>query len=346
VARRVEAAVYLGRERVEPAWVEIRDPGVGEVRLDVEACGICGSDLHVYHGGGRTAPGMTLGHEISGIVESVGADVHGWARGDRVTVEPLLTCGECELCRTGLDNLCPHYRLIGLDVPGGLAPQVVVPAKRLYPVPAGMDPRLAALSEPVAVVVHALRLAPLEAGQDVLVLGAGTIGLLSVALARLQGAGRILVTARHAHQATLARELGADEVFGADEVSDDVLPPTLAAHPPPLVIETVGGRAQTLQAATTAIAPGGTILVLGVFSENVCLTPFPLLLKEITLRWSICYSRERETSDFDEALQLLATHGDLLGRVLTHTRALAEVGDAFALAADKTSGAVKVSVVP
>jgi threonine dehydrogenase-like Zn-dependent dehydrogenase len=341
------AGVYRGRCDVRAEMREVPEPAAGEVRLRVEACGLCGSDLHVYHGEpGRVAAGMTLGHEMVGVIDAVGAGVEGWRAGDRAAVEPLLSCGACERCAAGLDNLCDGYALIGLHRAGGFAERVVVPARRLYAVPAELDRRVAALAEPVAVCVHGLRRGAFRPEEPLLVLGAGSIGLLTLAVARRWGARDLAITARHPHQAALARALGATAIEPGE------LPGALLAttgEPAarwPLVIETVGGDADTLRDAERAIAPRGRIVVLGVFSGSVVLDPWPVLLKEATLTWSLCYSRPEGGSDFEEAIRLLAEDPDLFARVLTHQVPLARVDRAFALAADKTSGAIKVTVTP
>jgi threonine dehydrogenase-like Zn-dependent dehydrogenase len=363
------AGVYRDRGVVRAERLAIPEPGRDEVRLSIEACGLCGSDLHTFHSGpDRVEPGMTLGHEMVGVIDLVGDGVEGFRAGDRVTVEPLLSCGHCDQCAAGFDNRCPEYGLIGLHRPGGFAERVIVPARRLYRVPAALDPCVAALAEPVAVVVHALRLARFVASEPLLVLGAGTIGQLAVAVAKIWGARDIAITARHPHQARLARELGATATLDPASIrpraaEEGAAPGGAAAAIAiarggvggaffPLVVETVGGRADTLLDAGVAVGPGGRVVVLGVFQEMVRLDPWPLLLKETTLVWSLCYRRDAVATpaaagaDFVEAVRLLAAHPDLFARVLTHRVPLAEIDRAFALADDKSSGAVKVSVTP
>jgi L-iditol 2-dehydrogenase len=341
--RAMLAGIYRGKGQVGAERVAVPEPGAGEVRLRVEACGLCGSDLHIFHSEpDRVRAGMTLGHELVGTIDAVGEGVAGWRIGDRATVEPLLSCGRCELCAAGFDNRCREYGLIGLHRPGGFAERVVAQARRLYAVPRRLDSRVAALAEPVAVCVHGLRLGRFDAREPLLVLGAGSIGILTVAVARLWGATDIAITARHGHQARAARELGASATL--DPASIRGAAPSSTSFP--LVVETVGGHADTLLDAAAAVAPGGRIVVLGVFQEEVRLDPWPLLFKEATLTWSLCYTRPDGAADFDEAVKLLAAHPDLFARVLTHQVPLSEIDRAFALADDKSSGAVKVTVTP
>ena len=340
----MRAAVARGKREIAVETVALPEPGAGEVRVRVEACGLCGTDLHLFAGG--FAPGHTPGHEIAGRVDCLGAGVSGFAIGDPVAVEPLLTCGVCEPCRTGRDSICPQLRLLGVHVPGGFAEHVVVPARRLFRVPRDLDARLAALAEPVAVVVHGLRRGGLTPGARVLVLGAGAIGLLTVLAARAAGAAEVLLTARHAHQAELGRSFGATRVLAESEAGLPGLMQIGRSEPADLVVETIGGTADALRGAAWALAPGGSISVLGVFTAPITLDGYPLLLKEGTISWSNCYARQGGRADFEEAVQLLDAERERLGRVLTHAVPLDRIGDAFAIAGDKKAGAVKVTVLP
>ena len=352
------AGLYRGRGDIRAERIVLPEPGEGEVRVRIEACGLCGSDLHHYHSDpDRIQPGMTLGHEMVGVVDALGGGVAGWRVGDRVTVEPLISCGRCEHCVAGFDNRCREYGLYGLHRPGGFAEHTIVAARRLYRVPSSLDASVAALAEPVAVAVHALRLGRFEPSERLLVLGAGSIGVLTVAVAHVWGAREIAITARHSHQARIARELGATMVLDPSAIRPQ---PTsggataaIAAGRAgvegsffPLVVETVGGRAETLRDAAVAVAPGGRIIVLGLFQGPLEIDAWPLLLKEATLTWSLCYTRPDGASDFEEAVRLLDANPDFFARVLTHRVPLREIDRAFAIADDKKSGAVKVSVVP
>jgi L-iditol 2-dehydrogenase len=197
----------------EPGQFELRDrptpsPEPGEAVVRVRNCGICGSDLHWYHGG-FPVPGVCPGHEISGEVAELGAKESAFHVGDRVAVEPLIVCGECAYCRTGDYQICKKFRVLGTMVDGGFAEFVRVPASALFRLPHGISWQLGAMAEPMAVCVHAVRLAGVHLGARVLILGAGTIGLLSAVAARAGGAGEVLITARHPQQRSAAENLGA-----------------------------------------------------------------------------------------------------------------------------------------
>jgi 2-desacetyl-2-hydroxyethyl bacteriochlorophyllide A dehydrogenase len=344
----MRAAISRGRRALRVEEVSLPEPGPGEVRVRVSACGVCGTDLHLFHAG-LLPNGLTPGHEIAGTVDRRGPGVSGLAPGEPVVVEPLRTCGECPSCLAGRDSICPELRLLGLHESGGMAEYVIVPAHRLFRAPPGLDPRIAALTEPVAVVLHGLRRASLSAGQRVLVLGAGTVGLLGVLAARALGAGEVWLAARHAHQADLGLAFGATRVLTEAEATPAALAAEAKSAPSDLVLETVGGSADTLRAAGAALAPGGTVSVLGVFLGSVHLDPYPLLLKEATLAWSNCYARSWQGNprpDFEDAVALVDGQRELLARLVTHSVPLEEVERGFEIASDKKAGAVKVSIMP
>jgi threonine dehydrogenase-like Zn-dependent dehydrogenase len=341
----MRAAEARGREQIGLTRVAVPEPGPGEVRVRLLACGICGSDLHFYHGG-FYPPGIAPGHEMAGEIDALGDGVTGLLPGQRVAIEPLFSCGECPACRSGQDVRCPALQICGIHRSGGFAEFVCVPARRAFPVPSDLDPRLAALAEPMAVVVHGLRRGGFAPGQRVLVLGAGSIGLVAVLAARALGAADVLATARHPHQAERAAALGASRVLRESEADPNGLQKLGQELPIDLVVETVGGSADTVRLAVNAIRPGGTISVLGLFFAPLALDPLPLLLKEASLVWSNCYARAPGEPDFATATRLVADHRDALAPIATHAVPLDQIGRAFALAADKRSGAVKVSVLP
>jgi len=178
------------------------------------------------------------------------------------------------------------------------------------------------------------------------VLGAGTIGLMTAQAAAALGAGEVVLTARYPHQAELGRHLGADRVLSEDEASPGGLQKLGSDAPIDLVVETVGGTADTLRGAATAVRPGGAISVLGLFDGEITLNALPLFLKENSLVWSNCYGRTPDGADFATAVDIVAKHRDALGPVVTHRVPLNEIEHAFELAGDKTAGVVKVSIHP
>jgi threonine dehydrogenase-like Zn-dependent dehydrogenase len=240
------AAVLADAGRLE--IVERPVPGLDgpeDVVLDVEACGICGTDLQILGGGHPATPGVILGHEFAGTVSDVGAGVTSLEPGRRVVVAPNVSCGQCAWCRRGLRNQCERFTTHGVFVDGGLAPHVRVPASACHPVSASLPAHVAALVEPLSTVVHGARQARPFPGETALVIGAGPIGLMFIALFRLAGL-RVGVAEPSEERAELARRLGAEALDGAGA---DV------------VVDAVGSQ---LPAALDRVAKGGRILLFGV----------------------------------------------------------------------------------
>jgi L-iditol 2-dehydrogenase len=328
--------------------VEIRDVPTPTAEPDgvvvrVRNCGICGSDLHWYVGE-FPPPSVCPGHEIAGEVVEVGRDVVGIAPGDAAAVEPLVVCRECAYCRTGNYQLCRRFQVLGMSRPGGLAEYVSVPAYATYRLPSGMDHEIGSLTEPAAVCVHGVRLAGVTLGDRVLVLGAGTIGLLSILAARAAGAAEVAVTARHAHQAEMARQLGATRVFETDSAGNRERSAWAADCPVDVVIETVGGSANTINEAIESVRPAGTVVILGIFTHAPACAAIPLVIKEVRLVGSLTYGRSGPRTDFDVALQLLAAEVSRARLLITHRFELQNAAAGFATAADKSQGAIKVTI--
>jgi 2-desacetyl-2-hydroxyethyl bacteriochlorophyllide A dehydrogenase len=340
----MQAAFCQEPGKFELRTVERPRPDAGEAVVRVRNCGICGSDLHWFHGGFPPPP-VCPGHEISGEVADVADGVRRVRPGDRVAIEPLLVCHECWACRVGDYQLCRKLRIAGTMVDGGFAEYVRMPAYALFPLPAAVDYEVGALTEPLAVTVHAVRLAAVQLGARVLVLGSGTIGLLSVAAAKAAGAAEVWVTARHPQQCDAATMLGASRAFTGPDTASEL---SAAAHDTPIdvVIETVGGAADTLNDAVHCVRRGGSVAVLGVFTSMPAFNALALMLKEVRLIGSLTYGRSGARADFDVALQLLADHPERFRRLITHRVPLSDLARGFATASDKRSGSIKVAVQP
>lgn len=341
----MRAAVLTGPERLELQEVEAPAPSAGRVLVRVRNCGICGSDLHFYRGHFPAGGGLRMGHEIAGEIATVGEGVTGLSIGQAVAIEPVESCRACALCLTGRYQLCPERRLLGAGAPGGFAGSIDVAAYAAHPLPDGVDFEAGALTEPLAVVVHGLRQVGLSFGERVAVLGSGTIGLMAVVAARALGASDVFATARYSHQAEAARALGASVVVEADESATQALGEAFAGRPPEVVIETVGGEADTLNQAVQIVAPGGRVSVLGLFTGPTRLNATIAVLKEALLVGGMTYGRPGTRSDFEVALEILAGRVEEVRRVITHRVGLEEIAGGFATAADKGQRSIKVTVV-
>lgn len=315
------------------------DPGPlpeGRARLRVAACGICGSDLHWWHGSMRRPLGTAPGHELAGTV----LDGPAGLADVLYAVSPNVWCGSCQYCRVGQTHLCDRAlgRGLGMGADGGMSEILDVPVTNLAPVTTDR-PAIAALTEPLAVALRGVSLGDVGPDSRVLVLGAGTIGLGAALLAR-DRASEVAITARHPHQAEAAgvmgvTVLGEDEgVAWAKERGADV------------VIESVGGSAPTLDHAVKAARKGGTIVLLGSFTEPRPVDLSKLMMKELRLQGSFCYGSTKRGSEYAAAAALTGRFRDELGAMTTHQFGLGDVTEAFETAADKASGAIKVTVLP
>jgi threonine dehydrogenase-like Zn-dependent dehydrogenase len=340
----VRAAVWNDRGSLDVVDRPVPEPKPGWVRVAVSAVGICGTDLHFFSGAFPSPAGLLPGHEIGGTVDLLGegATEAGVTPGQPVAVEPLVTCGRCPHCRSGNYTRCATRMLLGVTGRGGMAELMTAPATSIYPLPDGVTPADGALVEPLAVCVRGVRRAAVGLGDRVLVLGSGTIGLLSVLAARTAGAAEVAVTARHPHQQAAAARFGADAVFGsADEAAGG-----LGESWADVVVETVGGRAATVAEAVRLARPGASVGMLGIFDRDTPLPALDFSTKELRLVGSNCYARAGARSDFDVAVSLLGRHLELVRTVVTHRFELDEVNDAFRTAADKGSQSIKVSIHP
>jgi len=315
------------------------EPGLledGWVRLRVEACGICGSDLHWWHGHLPKPLGTAPGHEVAGTV----VDGPAGLADVRYAVSPNVTCGACEYCRTGRTNLCNRGgRGIGLGRHGGLAELVDAPVGNLAPIPDGVGATIASLTEPLAVTVRGVGRARVEPDNTVLVLGAGTIGLCAALVARDRAAA-VAITARHPHQRAAAERLGVTVLDEADGVAWG------KEHRPDVVIESVGGAADTVSDAIRLVRRGGTIVVLGTFSGPRPVDLQRMMMKEVALLGSFCYGSGDREPEFTTAARLTGRWREELSALTTHQFALDEVADAFSAAGDKSTGAIKVTLLP
>lgn len=344
----VRAASVVAERAIAVGEISLPAPGAGQVRVRVTACGICGSNLHLWERPALSAqrgveprPGAD-GHEIAAVVAEIGSGVTGLAPGDQVCIEPRLAsaCGTCEACRRGSAWYCGDQTPLAC---WGFSEQMIVPAQGLLKPAVDVPPALLTLAEPLAVAVHALRsstagLTGSLRGSHVAIVGAGAAGLLAITAARHLGAARVSVVARHPHQAVAAKELGADRVLGPDDPVAD-----LGAD---LAVEAVGGSADSLSVALSAVRARGEVVVIGIFDEPQSISSRRVTYREARLYFPVTYGVQDGVRDFDLALEVLIREQDSLAGLITHTMPLADVAEAFELAANKKAGALRVVVTP
>ena len=280
-------------------------PGVGEAVIRVEGAGLCGTDYRIWNGDRAVDYPRVMGHELVGRVLALGSGVSGLTPGAKVAVEPNYSCGVCPLCREGNKNLCLSRTTVGIDVDGGFAQEVALPAHCCWPAPAGIEDDQLLLTEPLAVVVRAVRRGAPVPGETAAVLGVGALGLLAIQVLKARGC-RVLAVGRSARRLPLARALGADAV-ATTGAGDHV----------------EAARAAVGQAVELS-RPGGRVVLTGLPHEASRLDFFWVVRREISILGSMIYQDE-----FPEAMALLAS-GQVQGqRLLTHRFALDRIADAF-----------------
>jgi (R,R)-butanediol dehydrogenase/meso-butanediol dehydrogenase/diacetyl reductase len=335
------SAVYYeggGRFTVRPG--EIVEPGPGEARLRVAYAGICGTDVHIAHGAmdARIAAPQVIGHEMSGVVEALGADVDGVAVGDHVVVRPLDARGETPADR-GISHICRKLKFLGIDTPGAFQESWTVPAFTLHKLPADLDLRLAALVEPVAIAVHDVRRGQVREGDEVVVIGAGPIGLLVALVARAAGA-RVTLTEINPSRQALARELGFDVLDpAAVDLAAEVDARTGGAGAD--VVFEVSGSQAGAEAMTKLAGLRGRVVVVAIFAGDAPkVNLFDLFWKELTITGARVY----EPADYDEAIALVAGGSLPLERLITAVEPLQNVPALLASLGGGDATEVKVLV--
>ncbi|MFB8131272.1 zinc-dependent alcohol dehydrogenase [Streptomyces mirabilis] len=319
------AVRYISARTLDTAPAEPSSPGPGEVELAPAFVGICGTDLHIFHGDmdARVAAPAVLGHEMSGRVVRVGPGVEGWQPGDAVTVMPLRWDDTCPACRAGHQHICQRLDFIGIDSPGAMQQRWTVPASTLIRLPDTLPLDRAALVEPTAVAVHDVGRAKVTEGERVVVVGGGPVGILIALVARAAGA-EVRVVELSAHRRLLAEELG---LTAWDPADDDV---------PALVGEWTGGAGADVAFEVSGAAGGvdTAVDVLGV-RGRLCLVAIHPRPREVNLHrffWrelTLIGARLYDRSDFERAVALVADGTIAVGRLISKVVPLTEAPAAF-----------------
>jgi 2-desacetyl-2-hydroxyethyl bacteriochlorophyllide A dehydrogenase len=332
--RTTTSAVWYGIDDLRLEERPVPPLGPDDVLVEVAACGVCATDLHLVDGSIRFYdPPRVLGHEIGGIVRATGSAVRHVRRGDAVALDTSVPCGTCYHCREGAPFFCPERR----SVFAGFSEVVVVPAEVVYALPAGVEPVVGALAEPLSCALHAVERAPLRAGDVVAVLGAGAIGLLVVAVARIAGAARLVVSDPEPSRRDLAIRMGATRVVDPSrEPLDDVVRELTSGRGADCVFEAAGVQA-TVDQALRLPRHGGTVVQVSVPMTGVTLAlpAYELFARELTIRGSFI-----RTTEFRRAVELLATLD--LAPLITERFALSQVKAAFEAARHRRGARVLV----
>jgi (R,R)-butanediol dehydrogenase/meso-butanediol dehydrogenase/diacetyl reductase len=308
------------------------DPAEGQVRVDVAYCGICGSDLHFRDVPELFPAGTVPGHELSGRIAALGPGVDGWSVGDRVSALPFAQCGECELCRSGNEQVCPHAVPNGVGLgtgrPGAYAESLIVDERMLFALPDAVDDRAGALVEPLAVAVRAVAKAELDPAEPVAVIGAGPIGMLTALVLRERGFERLELLSRNPARGERAAALG--------------LPIVAELGEPLAAVFECAGSPSAARLAVDAVRPLGVVVLVGIALEPLDLAAPPLVLKEVEIRGALTYRR----GDFDEAIDLLASGRIPVDELITATASLEDAERMFQMLTAPGNTHVKVLLEP
>jgi (R,R)-butanediol dehydrogenase/meso-butanediol dehydrogenase/diacetyl reductase len=319
-------AVYTGNRTFIAEDHPSEPPGPGQVRVDVAYTGICGTDLHILHGAmdHRVHPPGVIGHEMSGRIGEVGSGVDGWAVGDQVTVMPLDWCGTCPACRAGHRHICHHLNFVGIDSTGSMQGSWTVPASLLVRLPDGVPLAHGALVEPTAVAVHDVRRAQVRAGERVVVVGGGPVGMLVALVAGSAGAD-LLVIEPDAHRRAVATGIGLRAVDPAASDVAGLVEEWTAGAGADVAFE-VSGSAAGVTTATGVLAVRGRLVVVGIHPAPREVDLFRVFWRELTLVGARVYER----TDFERAAGLVGDGRIPADRLITRVVPLDEVAAAWA----------------
>ncbi|MCM2534266.1 2,3-butanediol dehydrogenase [Neobacillus pocheonensis] len=346
----MKAAVWYGKHDVRVE--NTKEPAIqpGKVKVKVAWAGICGSDLHAYHGvgvqvngphpvSGELAP-LTLGHEFAGVVAEIGEGVSRILVGDRVTIEPLIYCKECKYCKNNLYNQCEKFGFIGLHANGGFAEYVMVEPSMVHILPEGMSLEEGALVEPSAVALHAVRESKLKVGEKVAVFGVGPIGLLTIMAAQAAGATQIYAVDVAPERLLKAKECGATHFINATDGNPVEAILSLSNGGVDVAYEAAGAE-MTLANSISVIKKSGVVMIISIIPTPVKVDILQLTLKEATLTSVLAYR-----NIFPEVIHLIASGKLNVKEVITKKIELEQiVKDGFKLlGTDKSQSKILVKI--
>ena len=343
----MQVAELTGLRRFEIVDRAVPEPGPGQLLVRVSAIGICGSDMHAYSEGGVGENPchypMVIGHEPSGVVVKTGAGVTGISPGDRGSLEPALYCYHCEFCMRGQHNICANLRFMSSGTePGYFREFVTVPIPNFLPIPADMSLELASLAEPMSIALHSMVFARVKLGETAVVFGAGPIGLLTIAVLKLSGAGRIWAVEPIAHRRELAMLMGADVAIDPN-----------AIDPAVQVMKDTGNRGADLaidcaskhdmiNQCVRAVVHGGRVVITGIPME----TQIGINIHQYRNKEVAIFNVRRSNHEGHHGVELLRDYPKLFAPLITHSRPLDKINEAFALNEKYEDGVGKLLLRP
>jgi L-iditol 2-dehydrogenase len=345
--KNMKAIVYEGPGRLAVKNVPKPKVGPKDVLVKVKAAGFCGSDLELVRGNRvDVSPPRIPGHELSGEVAEVGSQASKFKLGERVVVEPIISCGECRNCQVGRYNICSNLKFMGVHVDGAFAEYLSAPENRVYRIPDHLSFEAAAVLEPTAVGVHVVERAQVSTGDTVVVIGAGPIGLQVAQVAKVTGASCIIMADVFDHRLKLAKRLAADHVINAAKGDvAEVVNEITDGEGADVVIEAVG-KSSTILRTIDLVRVGGRIHVAGLSVERFVTEPptfwMKALLKEVTVETSRSYA----AGNWRTAIKLVSKGLVNCEALVSHTFPLEDAARAFEVADSKLENAVKVLFKP
>lgn len=325
----MKGSYFLGNKKFEIRDMVFSPLKENEVMIKVMAAGVCGTDVHIYHGEAGSAdvtPPIVLGHEFSGLITEIGKNVTTVNVGDLVTVDPNIYCGKCIHCKMGKKQSCTSLEAIGVTTHGGFAQYCVSPETQVYKVDSDVDYDTAAMAEPLACAIHGIDRAEIKQGQNVLIIGGGTIGLIMAQLAKLAGAGSVTISEPVANRREIGLSLGTDYVI--DPINTDLFSEykkLTGRDGADVVIECVGNPI-TVKQAIKIVDKSGTVVLFGVpgVDATVDLPLFDMFIKELKIVGSFI-----NPDTHQRAVNLLASKRIKIKELCTHSYSLDSLEEAI-----------------
>lgn len=343
----MKALLLTDYKQLEVADIPQPEIGSEDLLIRVQACGICGSDVHGWDGSsGRRIPPLVMGHEAAGIVADVGSDVTDFAEGDRVTFDSMVSCGHCWFCRKGSPNLCDSRMVLGVSCReyrryGAFAEYVSIPQRIAYHIPDSLPFEHAAMIEAVAVAVHAANRTPVTLGDTAVVVGSGMIGLLVIQAIRLAGCSHVIAADVNDNRLNVAQVLGADVAINA--IEEDVpgrVRELTEGHGADVALEVVGTSA-TIKSAIASTRKGGTVTLVGNVTPEVDFPLQEVVTRELSLRGTCGCSGE-----YPACIELLESGAVRVEPLITARASLEEGADWFQRLHSGEPTAMKVLLCP
>jgi (R,R)-butanediol dehydrogenase/meso-butanediol dehydrogenase/diacetyl reductase len=321
----IAAAFYRGDRTFSVETKVVEAPKPGEVAVRTAYCGICGTDIHVYHGNMDARVGFerVIGHEMSGVVEALGDGVEGLTLGQKVVVRPLDHCGDCPACNAGHTHVCHNLKFLGLDTDGAFQEIWNVPHHTIHALPEDMRLDHAALIEPVAVACHDVRMSELKEGEDVVVIGGGPIGVLVAMVAREAG-GNVVISEVNENRLDIATKLGFDTVNPIKQDLVATINERTGDKGADVVFE-VSGSQPGVNAMTEVAATRGRIVMVAIHAKKPEVDMFRFFWRELKLLGARVY----EAADYEKAIQLVASGAIDSETVITDISPLSDIQQAF-----------------